>query len=177
MAAISQAINNVLGGISQQPDPVKIPGQVRDAVNVYLDPTFGASKRQGTEFIANLGSDIPADAKWFPIFRDQNERYVFCIYRESNSTKVRVFAADSGQERTVTMKGSSVDYLTYKDSNSLSALTINDYTFLSNAEQLVQMSADSSTSTNQKALVSVSQVAYNTTYAIDFLKDGEDLTQ
>ena len=53
MAAISQGINNVLGGISQQPDPVKIPGQVRDAVNVYLDPTFGASKRQGTEFIAN----------------------------------------------------------------------------------------------------------------------------
>ena len=82
MAAISQTINNVLGGIGQQPDPVKLPGQVKDAVNVYLDPTFGASKRQGTEFIAKLADDIPADAKWFLIFRDNKERYVFCIYKK-----------------------------------------------------------------------------------------------
>ena len=86
MAAISQTINNVLGGISQQPDPVKLPGQVRDAVNVYLDPTFGASKRPGSQFIAKLDNKISRlDAKWFPIFRDQQERYVFCLYRDSSN--------------------------------------------------------------------------------------------
>ena len=62
MAAISQTISNVLGGMSSQPDSVKIPGQVRKATNVYLDPTFGCSKRPGTQFIKNLGTDIPTSA-------------------------------------------------------------------------------------------------------------------
>jgi hypothetical protein len=178
MAAISQGINNVLGGISQQPDPVKIPGQVRDAVNVYLDPTFGASKRQGTEFIAKLATDIPEDAQWFPIFRDQQERYVFCLYRNAeDDTVLRVFAADSGQERTVTMKGSAAEYLEYTEGRNISALTINDYTFLSNNEKTISMSAVATATTNSQALVSVAQVAYNTTYAIDFLRDGEELAQ
>ena len=75
MSALSQTINNVLGGVSQQPDPVKLPGQVRNAVNAYLDPTFGCRKRPGTQFISKLGSgDIPENAKWFPIFRDDKER-------------------------------------------------------------------------------------------------------
>ena len=178
MAAISQSINNVLGGISQQPDPVKLPGQVRDAINVHLDPTFGASKRQGTEFIANLGTDIPKDSKWFPVFRDKDERYVVCVYRNGdNDTVVRVFAADSGQERTVTIEGSAAQYLQYQDSKNLSALTINDYTFFCNNEIEVGMSGDTTATLDQRALVSVAQVAYNTTYAVDFLRDGEELTQ
>ena len=49
MAAVSQSIPNLLGGVSQQPDPVKLPGQVREAVNAYLDPTFGCKKRPPTE--------------------------------------------------------------------------------------------------------------------------------
>ena len=60
MAAVSQKIPNLLGGISQQPDPVKLPGQVREAVNVYLDPTFGCRKRPSTEYVGTLASDIPA---------------------------------------------------------------------------------------------------------------------
>ena len=30
MAAVSQKISNLLGGVSQQPDPIKLPGQVRE---------------------------------------------------------------------------------------------------------------------------------------------------
>ena len=80
MPAVSQKIPNLLGGISQQPDPVKLPGQVREATNVYLDPTFGCRKRPPTEFVATLATDVPAQAKWFPIFRDNNERYAVAMY-------------------------------------------------------------------------------------------------
>ena len=71
MAAISQTINNVLGGVSQQPDPVKLPGQVREAVNAYLDPTFAQSA--GTQYIGLLAEDVPI-CSMVPIFRGR--RYV-----------------------------------------------------------------------------------------------------
>ena len=177
MSAISQTINNVLGGVSQQPDPVKLPGQVREAVNVYLDPTFGCVKRPGTQFISKLSGDIPEDSAWFPIFRDDKDRYVACIYKDNTGTNVRVWAADTGEERTVTLKGSSLNYLTYNKTKSIKALTINDYTFLVNSEKTVTMSTDDRSATKEEALVVVNQVAYNTNYVIDFLKDGETNTE
>ena len=109
MAAISQTIGNVLGGLSAQPDSVKIPGQVRKAENVLLDPTFGCTKRPGTQFITNLGSDITADAKWFPIFRDNQDRFVVPLYRDDSGQRLRVVTADPGEERTVALTGASAE--------------------------------------------------------------------
>jgi len=178
MAAISQQIPNLLGGVSQQPDPLKLPGQVREAENVLLDPTFGCRKRPPTKFLARLATDIPKTAKWFPIFRDKNERYVACVYKNANSnTVLRVWEADTGAERTVTMLGDSAQYLTVNDVASLKELSINDYTLLCNSERRVSMSADKSSTQIQEALVVVNQVAYNTTYAVDFLKDGQAQAQ
>ena len=109
MAAVSQKIPNLLGGVSQQPDPVKLPGQVREAENVYLDPTFGCRKRPSTEFVAQLSTDVPRDARWFPIFRDNNERYAVAIY--NNPTLVlRVWDLNDGVERTVTISDSAETY-------------------------------------------------------------------
>ena len=47
MAAVTQTIPNFLGGVSNQPDDKKLPGQVKEALNVYPDPTFGLQKRPG----------------------------------------------------------------------------------------------------------------------------------
>ena len=177
MAAISQIIPNLLGGVSQQPDPLKLPGQVREAKNTLLDPTFGCRKRPPTQFISRIGTDIPTDAKWFDIFRDSNERYVVAIYRESDVTRIRVWEADTGVERTVNIDASVGAYLDVSNPRSINPLTINDYTLLSNSERVVTMSASSVEESDAEALIVINQVAYNTTYTIDFLKDGEELTQ
>ena len=103
MAAVSQSIPTLLGGVSQQPDPIKLPGQVREADNVLLDPTFGCVKRPPTYLVAELATNIPKDAQRFNVFRDQNERYVGVTYVDGATTKIRVFEADSGVERTVTL--------------------------------------------------------------------------
>ena len=111
MSAISQSIPNLLGGVSQQPDPLKIPGQVREAENVLLDPTFGCRKRPPTKFINQLATDIPKDATWFPIFRDQNERYIVAIYKDgSNNTQIKVWDADTGVAKTVNTQGTAAQY-------------------------------------------------------------------
>ena len=178
MAAISQTIGNVLGGMSAQPDSVKIPGQVRHATNVYLDPTFGCTKRPGTEFIKNLGSDIPADAKWFPIFRDNDDRFIVCSYKPASGGQVlRVFTGDTGEERTVTMQSSAAEYIAVLDTDNIRPLTVNDYTFIVNSEKEVLMNGPTEDSTKKQALVVINQIGYNTTYAVDFLRDGEELNQ
>ena len=177
MAAISQIIPNLLGGVSQQADPLKLPGQVREAKNTLLDPTFGCRKRPPTSFIAKLDSGIPLDAKWFNIFRDGNERYVCCIYRENSSTRIRVWEADTGAERSVSISSVCQAYLDTETPRNIKELTINDYTLLTNTEKLVTMSTDTPEPEVNEALLVINQVAYNTTYSVDFLRDGQDLEQ
>lgn len=171
MASVSQSIPNLLGGVSQQPDPIKLPGQVREAVNAYLDPTFGCKKRPPTDFIGLLASNIPENAKWFPIFRDQSERYIVCIYRNP-SLNVRVWDAVTGAERTVTIDASAADYLSFNSINSLSYLSLADYTLISNSEREVTMNEVDTSALPEEALVIINSIAYNTTYSIDLSKDG-----
>ena len=177
MAAISQTINNVLGGVSQQPDPVKLPGQVKEAVNAYLDPTFGCTKRPGSQFIGLLDNNIPLDAKWFPIFRDGNERYVACIYQDGGTPTIRCWNADTAAESTVTILGNAADYLEFNALDSIKTLTINDYTFIINSERTVSIDTATAAEVNNQALIVINSVAYNTTYAVDFLRDGDSLNQ
>ena len=54
MAAVTQRIPNFLGGISQQTDDLKLPGQLRVCSNAYPDVTFGLTKRPGGKFAFEL---------------------------------------------------------------------------------------------------------------------------
>ena len=172
MAAVSQKIPNLLGGVSQQPDPVKLPGQVRAAENVYLDPTFGCRKRPGTESVATLAEDVPADARWFSIFRDNNERYAVTIYTEP-SLVVRVWDLNDGSERSVTFSDSAKSYFSGSSQTTIEQVTIADYTLITNTLAEVSMNTDTSADATKEALVTIDQVAYNTVYSIDLQKDGD----
>ena len=177
MAAVSQKIPNLLGGISQQPDPVKLPGQVRDAQNVYLDPTFGARKRPPTEFIATLATNVPEAAKWFPIFRDNNERYAVAMYSDGTTGEfvVRAWSMNDGVEAPVAINDDAIAYFDGAVLDDISQVTIADYTLIANKGREVTMSKSNvEVSENEEALVTVNQVAYNSTYSIDL--DGSNGT-
>ncbi len=176
MAAVSQKIPNLLGGVSQQPDPVKLPGQVRSADNVYLDPTFGCRKRPGSEYIATIaGSDVPEDARWFSIFRDNNERYAVALYTKP-SLVLRVWDLNDGSERSVTISESASAYFSGATQDTVEQISIADYTLLTNVNAKVSMNTDTSATTDKAALITVDQIAYNTTYSVDLAKDGDDST-
>ena len=51
MVAVTQTIPNYIGGVSSQPDEKKSPGQVKDIINGYPDPSFGLGKRNGSQFL------------------------------------------------------------------------------------------------------------------------------
>ena len=167
MAAISQKIPNLLGGVSQQPDPLKLPGQVREADNVYLDPTFGCRKRPGTKFVGKLATDVPEGAKWFPIFRDNNERYIVAMYANPDFT-VRVWDLNDAQEKDVDVDSRSANYFaTTTDGFDVNNLSIADYTLLASTKRQPAMAAATSPAKVAEAIVTIDQVSYNTAYSID----------
>ena len=83
MTAISQKIPNLFGGISQQPDTKKIPGQVRRLENGYPEFALGLLKRPGAKYEQDLCgcaiSNSTPEGVWFEILRDANEKYI-CQY-------------------------------------------------------------------------------------------------
>lgn len=173
MAAIEQTIPNLLGGVSQQPDPFKLPGQVRFAENVMLDPTFGAMKRPGSELILRVNG-IPEDAKWFPIFRDEDEHYMCAMWSNPIDTHpndpvgIRIFDMQNGVEATIANIG-SLEY--FRDIERLSNLTIGDYTLLSNSS--VQPSTwGVAAPVRTEALVLVKAAAYATQYIVNFSSEA-----
>lgn len=175
MTSVSQSIPNLIGGVSQQPDTLKVPGQVRRADNAFLDPTFGCKKRPPTSWISKLGNEeIPEDTKWFPIFRDQSEKYVCVIYRDDNGDVIlRVWDTITGLERTVDVVGTSALYLQTQDFSDISTISVGDYTLIANRSKEITIDTNSIEAEKSFALVAINQVAYNTRYQLDILKDGE----
>lgn len=174
MASIQQTVPNLLGGVSQQPDDIKLPGQVRQAENIYLDPTFGCLKRPPTRWVSSLGSDIPDGCRWFPIFRDNAELYMVAMYRkpDDQALVVRVWGV-SGNEITVNMDTSFDVYVGASSLEALRYLTIADYTLLANTE--AEPTTDSEEFEEvEDALVTVDTVSYNTTYIIDLAGPESD---
>ena len=93
MSSISQTIPSYVAGISEQPDQLKLSGQVKDCVNALPDVTRMLGKRPGCEF---LREDTGANAhlgKWFDIYRDPNEQYIGSVRTDGTVDVFRVVAA------------------------------------------------------------------------------------
>ena len=164
MAAVSQKIPNLIGGVSQQPDAFKAPNQLRKCTNYYPDPTFGLAKRPGLRGIYKL-NNAASDGTWFPIFRDDEEKYLIQFTKQG---VLRIWDANSGIQQTVnTPAGSATTYATHTDSADLAILQINDYNFVLNRTVVVAEDAgDVSPTITPYGFVVLNSVAYDTTYEV-----------
>ena len=166
MAAVTQRIPNFLGGVSKQPDDKKVPGQVREAINSYPDPTFGLSKRPGTKWLGNLSSTPNEflNGKWFYINRDPQEQYIGVVY----GANIKIWnVLNPAATVTVTNNGSS--YLTYGTSNakeSVQVLTVQDTTIVVNKQKTITTQAAPSFSASTKATVRLFSAEYGASYSV-----------
>jgi len=141
MAALTQRVSNYLGGVSRQSDDKKLPGQVRECLNGYPDPTFGLTKRPGFKWIKNLGTGTTYDSsKWFYIHRDDDERYIGCIKPKptSGNGDIDIWNAATGVACTVNYGTGAQAYLTGARTN-YDILTVQDTSIISN--NLIQVAA------------------------------------
>jgi hypothetical protein len=164
MAAVSQRIDNYLGGVSKQSDSKKLPGQVTECLNGFPDVTLGLTKRPGFKFISKLkntggtaysGTSLD-NAKWFYINRTTEERYIGCIIPKVDSTNgtIHIWNADTGAACTV--NGSTLGahaYLTGTSKFNYDVLTIQDTTVITNNQFTVAAQATPSFTGHTRATI------------------------
>ena len=171
MAAISQRIANLIGGISQQPDTIKYSNQLRVCDNYYPDTASGLLKRPGLGGIAAL-PNVVADGTWFMVFRDDSERYAIQF---SKAGALKIWSANNGIQQTVNaVAAEATTYATHTDATDLAVLQINDYIFVLNRNITVAQGSTSSAAQTPYAFVSIDTIAYSSTYIITL--NGVDFT-
>ena len=175
MPAVTQRVDNYLGGVSRQSDDKKLPGQVEECINGYPDPTFGLTKRPGFQHIANLGTGTIYDnSKWFFISRTETEKYIGCItpavYNNASppvlqsTGNIYIWNAITGVAITPTFIGSSQSYLTGARTD-YDILTIQDKSIITNRLVTTAAVAAPTFTPNRQATIRLSGTSLNTTYS------------
>jgi hypothetical protein len=163
MATVSQKIPNLLGGVSQQPDSLKLPGQSRQCTNVLPDPTYGLLKRPGLKLVSNL-TGATSSGRWFSIFRDANEKY---IGQFATDGTLRVWDALTGAAKTVnSITTAARNYIASVAAEDFEMLQVSDYNFVLNRSKVVQTLSTTSPVQAPTAWVGINQVGYGVTYEI-----------
>ena len=183
MASITQKINSVNGGISQQPDELKVPGQVVSAKNVFPDVTHGLQKRPGSKLIDSLSNGTKnsyTTGKWFSYYRDETEQYIGQVIRrkESNGSShaddglIRMWRCSDGQEMDVNGNtGALTTYLIHGTDDDIQTLTLNDTTFINNRTKPTAMATTVEAVQPNQAFVELKQIKYASQYSLDIFNN------
>ncbi len=137
MAGITQTVPNFSLGISEQPDQLKFPGQVKDINNAIPDVTKGLFKRPGSKRIGTSPlSSVQSGGSWFHYYRDETEgSYIGQIAADG---QVRVWRCSDGTLMTTAYgtggQTALTNYLATNTPENLQFLTINDTTIVSNRD-------------------------------------------
>ena len=169
MPAVTQRVDDYLGGVSRQSDDKKLPGQVEECINGYPDPTFGLTKRPGFQHIANLGTGTIYDnSKWFFISRTETEKYIGCITPASggggSTGGIFIWNAITGTAITPTYIGSAQSYLTGARTD-YDILTIQDKSIITNRLVTTAAVTAPTPTPNRQATIRLSGTSLNTTYS------------
>ena len=168
MTAVTQRIDNYLGGVSKQSDDKKLPGQVRECLNGYPDPTFGLTKRPGFKWIANLGTGTTYDSsKWFYIHRENDEKYIGCIKPAlgGSTGDIDIWNAVTGTPCNVNYGTGAQAYLTGARTN-YHVLTVQDSSIITNNLIIADKLADPSYTANKQATLELVGTSVLITYVI-----------
>ena len=168
MASVTQLVPTLTGGVSQQPDELKVPGQVNVANNVLPDVTHGLLKRPGGKLVASLSdgtNNSTANGRWFHYYRDEDEQYVGQVSRAGD---INMWKCSDGSEMTVTGATTAMtNYLTHTNDEDIQTLTINDFTFLTNRTKTVAMANTIEPLRPPEVFIELKTVKYAAQYSLN----------
>ena len=163
MPLVSRTIPNLVQGVSQQPEILRLPSQADEQINGFSSVVEGLKKRPPSEHIAKISSTSFANSFVHTINRDVTERYVISI---SNGS-IKVFELD-GTEKTVVAQTDALNYLNASNpKQDYVATTVADFTFILNKQQVPQF--DSSVTSGAKveqAVYTVLQGVSSASYSL-----------
>ena len=181
MANVTQTIPNLTQGISQQPDEYKVPGQVSDMINCLPDVTEGLQKRPAGKFVASLSDNASAalnstsDGKWFHFYRDEGEQYIGQV---AQNGEVRIWDCLTGTPKTIVNAIGNNTYLTHTLPEDIQTLTLNDYTYLNNRADIVEMDSTIEPLNNfgKEVFIELKKIAYAKQYSLNVFDDTSTQT-
>ena len=169
MAIVSRSIPTLLRGISQSSDSSKQSDHADIQDNADSNPVVGLVKRSGIQHVTNLSTSTLGNVHIQTINRDINERYV-AIFSNGN---VKVYELD-GTEKTVNKPDGTTYLNTSNPRDTIKTVTIADFTFVVNTNQVTAMDTTLSAGNITQAIIFVKQVSNDTVYSITV--DGVTVT-
>ena len=180
MSLVSYSIPNLAQGVSQQPDAQRDPTQGEIQVNGMSSIVEGLRKRDPSETLALVSSTDFGDCFIHEILRDNVEEYLAVITgpiidsggNVTTDASIKVFDLD-GNSYDVDAATGAYDYLnTVTDSKAqIRAVTIADYTFITNTLKKPAMTADEAPvvarSDDHEALIWIRAATYGQTYRVN----------
>ena len=169
MAIVSRSIPTLLRGVSQSSDSSKQSDHADIQDNADSNPVVGLVKRSGIQHVTNLSTSTLGNVHIQTINRDVNERYV-AIFSNGN---VKVYELD-GTEKTVTKPDGTAYLNTSNPRDTIKTVTIADFTFVVNTNQVTAMDSTLSAGNITQAIIFVKQVSNDTVYSVTV--DGVTVT-
>ena len=168
MKNIAVTIPNLIQGVSLQPDPQRDPSQGEIQINGVSSIAEGLRKRDSSRTLAKVSETGFGDAFFHTILRDEKEEYLAVI----SDDDIKVFDL-KGKSVDVTFDAGSKNYLSSVTSakQDLRAVTVADYTFISNTKTKTAMDFAVAPKTPRpkphECLVWVKQAVYGNEYKLN----------
>lgn len=166
MTQINSSIPNLIGGVSQQPDLLRLPSHMQEQINGYSSPSSGLSKRPGTEY----QGVAPLFAGGYYEMLDYGSYGLFWLHVENGN--VKVFSSTGANVQLYDAAGNPVSdvwwpYLASPNAaTSLRAVKEGDTTFLINTEVVAQKIAQAPSSSSYGALLWIKAGNYGKQYKV-----------
>ena len=162
MALVSRTIPNLVQGVSQQPEVLRLNSQASEQINGFSSVVEGLKKRPNTKYVAKLSSSGFGNCFIHTINRDANERYILVI----TNGGIAVYDID-GTAKSVVNQSSATNYLSSSDpKGDFVCMTVADFTFIVNKNQVTAMASTTSSAKVEQAVYSVLQGVNDTKYSI-----------
>jgi hypothetical protein len=162
MALVSRTIPNLVQGVSQQPEVLRLNSQASEQINGFSSVVEGLKKRPNTDYVAKLSATSFGNAYIHTINRDANERYVVAITNGS----IAVYDI-LGNAKTVVNQTGATNYLTSSNpKQDFTCMTVADYTFIVNKNTNTAMDSTTSGAKVEQAVYSILQGVNSTKYSI-----------
>lgn len=162
MPLVSAQIPNLINGVSQQPDSLRLPSQAEVQINMYPSVVEGLKDRPPTEHIAVAYAGVLPEAYDHTMNRDVTRRHKALII----DGDLFVNGLDDGAAKTVAFPDGKSYLDSAAPSTDFRAVTVADYTFVVNRAVTVAMESDLTTVRLKEGLVFVKQGNYGSTYKI-----------
>lgn len=170
---------SLLGGVSQQAEHNRLPGQAQIQTNATNFPSEGLGKRPPTEFMGLVEDNgtgnfqtVVDGYKPHVAFIDYSptERFILTLNRGASPTYALTAKINSydGKAYPISITGQASNYLNgvADPANSIKSLTVLNTTFLLNTTKTVAMTGTTSPILANKCLLFLKQGAYKASYTI-----------